>query len=165
MSPRRGTSDEEHALFRSALKDAKALTKRARVLMIPPRTQRLAPAPRIEPPDYLSRPAPAIGGHRDAKLRRGRGEPEARLDLHGMTHDGAYRALMRFLMAAQSEDKRLVLVVTGKGGVLRGALPLWLGQKELEPVVSGISEAHIRHGGSGAFYVSLRRSKAARERT
>src|SRR6266850_6827007 len=165
MSPRRGISDEEHALFRSALKDAKPLAKRARVLIVPPKTQRLAPAPQIEPPDYLDRPAPAIGGHRDAKLRRGRGEPEARLDLHGMTHDGAYRALMRFLLAAQSEDKRLVLVVTGKGGVLRGALPFWLGQEELASLVSGISEAHIRHGGSGAFYVSLRRSNAARERT
>src|SRR3979490_1627440 len=133
MSPRRGTSDEEHALFRSALKDAKPPAERAPVLIVPPRRQRTASATRIEPPDYLSRPAPAIGGHRDAKLRRGRGEPETRLDLHGMTHDGAYRALMRFLMAAQSEDKRLVLVVTGKGGVLRGALPLWLGQKELSP--------------------------------
>jgi len=98
---------------------------------------------------------------RQRNRRRGRGEPEARLDLHGMTHDGAYRALMRFLMAAQGEDKRLVLVVTGKGGVLRGALPLWLGQTELEPLVSGVSEAHIRHGGSGAFYVSLRRSRRA----
>jgi len=162
MSPRRGISDEERALFRSALKDVEPLARRARVLIVPPKTARMAPAPRIEPPDYLNRPAPLIGGHRDAKLRRGRGEPEARLDLHGMTHDAAYRSLMRFLMAAQSEDKRLVLVVTGKGGVLRGALPLWLGQKEFEPLVSGVSEAHIRHGGSGAFYVSLRRSRRGR---
>jgi DNA-nicking Smr family endonuclease len=41
--------------------------------------------------------------------------------------------------------------------VLREALPLWLGQSELLPLVSGIAEAHIKHGGSGAYYVSLRR--------
>src|SRR5258706_3886430 len=131
MSQRGEISDEEHALFRSALKDVEPLARRARVLIAPPKTQRMAPAPRIEPPDYLNRPAPLIGGHRDAKLRRGRGEPPARLDLHGMTHDAAYRSLMRFLMAAQSEDKRLLLVVTGQGGGLRGALPFWLRPQEL----------------------------------
>jgi|SRR5262245_16319138 len=155
----RATTDAEHELFRTALKDAKPLGKRARVLTDVPKPGLAAPRRRIDPPVYVNRPAPPIGGHRDAQLRRGRGEPEARLDLHGMTHDHAYRALMHFLIAAQSEDKRLVLVITGKGGVLRGALPLWLGQSELEGLVSGISEAHIRHGGSGAFYVSLRRRR------
>jgi DNA-nicking Smr family endonuclease len=76
-----------------------------------------------------------------------------------MTHDGAYRRLLGFLTHAQSEDKRVVLVVTGKGGVLRDALPLWLGQTDLVPLVSGVAEAHIKHGGSGAFYVSLRRPR------
>jgi DNA-nicking Smr family endonuclease len=48
-------------------------------------------------------------------------------------------------------------VITGKGGVLRRYLPLWLGQEELKPLVSGIAEAHATHGGSGAFYVALKR--------
>lgn len=103
--------------------------------------------------------APAIGGHEDARLRRGRGEPEGRIDLHGLTHDGAYRALLRFLLSAQAGEKRLVLVITGKGGVLRANLPLWLGQQELRPLIGGVSEAHATHGGSGAFYVALRRRK------
>ncbi len=55
-----------------------------------------------------------------------------------------------------------MLVVTGKGGVLREALPLWLGQADLKPLVSGVAEAHIKHGGSGAFYVSLRRKRPPR---
>jgi len=79
-----------------------------------------------------------------------------------MTHDGAYRAIIGFLDKAQSEDKRVVLVVTGKGGVLREALPLWLGQADLKPLVSGVAEAHVKHGGSGAFYVSLRRKRQPR---
>ena len=159
---RRPSSDEEHALFREALADAKPLRARARVTT-PPRANA---APRHLPPKapvYLDKPADPIGGHRAADLRRGRIEPEGRIDLHGMTHDRAYRALLNFLMNAQRDDKRVVLVVTGKGGVLRSALPLWLGQSDLAPFVSGVSEAHAKHGGSGAYYVSLRRSRRARE--
>ncbi len=160
--PRRGVSDEEHAFFRAALKDAQPIKHRLRV--VPHAPSRKAPAPaRIELPVFLDRPAPPIGGHRDAQLRRGRALPEAKLDLHGMTQDGAYRALIRFLTAAQSESKRLVLIITGKGGVLKDALPLWLGQQDLETLVSGIAEAHVRHGGGGAFYVSLRKSKRVRQ--
>jgi len=159
---KRATSDEEREFFRAALKDAKPLAKRARVLTVVPKPEASAPRRRVDPPVYVNRSAPPIGGHRDAQLRRGRGEPEARLDLHGMTHDHAYRALLHFLLTSQSDDKRLVLVITGKGGVLRDALPMWLGQVELEGLVSGISEAHIKHGGSGAFYVSLRRRRHSR---
>jgi DNA-nicking Smr family endonuclease len=158
---RRRASDEEQALFRESLADAKPLGVRARVTS-PPRP---GAGPRQLPPKapvYLERPADAIGGHRAADLRRGRIEPEARIDLHGMNHDRAYRVLVGFLLRSQSEDKRVVLVVTGKGGVLREALPLWLGQSDLAPLVSGVAEAHIKHGGSGAFYVSLRRTRRAR---
>ena len=155
---RRKTSDEEHALFRQSLGDAKPLRARARVTA-PPKAAGPPPPPPPKAPAYLERLADPIGGHRAADLRRGRIEPEARIDLHGMTHDGAYRALIHFLTRARGEAKRVVLVVTGKGGVLREALPLWLGQKDFEPLVSGISEAHIKHGGSGAFYVSLRRTR------
>jgi DNA-nicking Smr family endonuclease len=155
---RRKTSEEEQALFRESLGDAKPLRDRARVTM-PPKASGPPPPSPPKAPVYLERQADSIGGHRAADLRRGRIEPEARIDLHGMTHDGAYRALIGFLTRARGEDKRVVLVVTGKGGVLREAFPFWLGQAELSPLVSGISEAHIKHGGSGAFYVSLRRTR------
>jgi len=158
---RRNTSDEEHALFREQLGDAKPLRARTRVTA-PPRAGGPPKPPPPKAPGYLERAADPIGGHRAADLRRGRTEPEAKLDLHGMTHDGAYRALIGFLTRARSDDKRVVLVVTGKGGVLREALPLWLGQTDLLPLVSGVAEAHIKHGGSGAFYVSLRRPRGPR---
>ena len=44
-------------------------------------------------------------------------------------------------------------------GVLRHQVPLWLRQMPLGPCVLQISEAHLKHGGSGAFYVYLRRSR------
>ena len=142
------------------MKDAKPLEKRERVTHVPKPALPFMPPWRVpKAPVFPDVPAAPIGGHVEARLRRGRGDVEARLDLHGFTHDGAYRALLRFLMNAQGDGKRLVLVITGKGGVLRNYLPLWLGQEELKSLVAGISEAHATHGGSGAFYVSLRRPK------
>lgn len=106
------------------------------------------------------------------KLKRGKGRPEARIDLHGMTAEAARLALTTFLIGAQNSGKRLVLVITGKGrsgddegpipvraGVLRRSLPEWTSRPPLSSVVLQTTEAHQRHGGSGAFYVYLRRSR------
>jgi DNA-nicking Smr family endonuclease len=154
------TADEE-ALFRSALRDAKPIRKRERAATeLPKRGSVRVPHPHFPTqPNYNEQPAPPIGGHADAHLRRGRLEPDARLDLHGLTQDAAYRTLIGFLVRSQAQAFKLVLVITGKGGILRGVLPLWLGQAELRPLVAGLREAHMRHGGSGAFYILLRAPK------
>ena len=106
------------------------------------------------------------------RLKRGKLRPEARIDLHGMTLDQAHPALIGFILRAQGAGKRLVLVITGKGrdrdgggpipvrqGVLRHQVPQWLSMPPLSGAVLQVSEAHLRHGGSGAFYVYLRRSR------
>lgn len=106
------------------------------------------------------------------RLKRGKLIPEAKLDLHGMTMDQAHPALTRFILSAQASGKRLVLVVTGKGkhrddggpiptrlGVLRHNVPHWLAQAPLAQAVLQVSEAHLRHGGGGAYYVYLRRQR------
>lgn len=161
MSPRgKQASDEEKTLFRTALKDVLPLKKRrARAKLAPKPVKPARPSVRIAVPVFNETPAPIIGGHDEARLRRGRGEPEARLDLHGLTQDAAYRMTARFLTSARADGKRLVLVITGKTGVLRGQFPLWLGQGDLKAMVGGVSEAHVRHGGAGAYYVTLRRQK------
>lgn len=105
------------------------------------------------------------------KLKRGKLVPEARIDLHGMTVDQAHPALTRFILTSQSRGLRLVLVITGKGeqdnpydpiprrrGVLKRQVPLWLRMPGLTTAVMDVTEAHIRHGGGGAFYVYLRRT-------
>ena len=104
------------------------------------------------------------------KMRRGKSAPEARLDLHGMTVAAAHGKLTAFILSTQAEGKRLVLVITGKGrksddagpiparpGILRQQVPHWLAQAPLKSAVLQVSEAHQRHGGSGAYYVYLRR--------
>jgi DNA-nicking Smr family endonuclease len=106
------------------------------------------------------------------KMKRGKVRPEARIDLHGMTADAAHNALTAFLFHAHASGKRLVLVITGKGrpgtddgpipsrvGVLRRSLPEWLSRPPLQAIVQQATESHQRHGGSGAFYVYLRRAR------
>jgi len=161
---RKLVSAEDNLLFRTVLKDAQPLKKRQQVLLHPrQRTEVFMPLPHYRnEPAYNERRAPAIGGHADAHLRRGQLDPEARLDLHGRTQASAYRALLGFLVNAQAEGKRLVLVITGKGGILRTQLPLWLGQAELRTLVVGVREAHVRHGGNGAFYVAIKKHERKR---
>jgi DNA-nicking Smr family endonuclease len=103
-----------------------------------------------------------------ARMTRGKLAPEARLDLHGMTLAEAHPELIRFLLNAQDQGLRLVLVITGKGkamfepvprptGALRHQLPHWLRLPPLNQIVLQVTEAHLKHGGTGAFYVYLRR--------
>jgi DNA-nicking Smr family endonuclease len=107
-----------------------------------------------------------------ARMSRGKLAPEARIDLHGLTLAEARPELVRFILNAQSDGLRLVLVITGKGrvsddhgpmpqrqGALRHQLPVWLGQAPLRQAVLQLAEAHLKHGGSGAFYVYLRRPR------
>ncbi|OAN67653.1 DNA mismatch repair protein MutS [Sulfitobacter sp. EhC04] len=106
------------------------------------------------------------------KLKRGKLRPEGRIDLHGMTLDRAHPALSHFILSSHRSGKRLVLVITGKGkqrddggpipvryGVLRHQVPQWLSTAPLSSVVLQVAQAHISHGGSGAYYVYLRRQR------
>lgn len=126
------------------------------------------PAPKV-------RHAPPLPHDRSAekRVRRGRLQIDARIDLHGLTQDQALSSLRHFIAMAHASGYRTVLVITGKGlkprdreaepwehveepGVLRRKLPEWLGFPEFRQQVSGLAPAHARHGGSGAFYVTLR---------
>ena len=104
------------------------------------------------------------------KMKRGKSTPEATFDLHGMTVAQAHSALIHFLMTSYSRNMRLVLVITGKGkfqkdtgpiprqvGILRHQVPQWLRMPPLRDKVLQVSEAHGKHGGSGAYYVYLRK--------
>ena len=107
------------------------------------------------------------------RMKRGKLKPEARIDLHGLTLAEAQPRLSRFIQAAHADGKRLVLVITGKGrsgrddgdpiptrpGALRRQVPDWLMRPPLSTMVLDIAPAHIRHGGEGAYYVYLRRSR------
>ena len=128
--------------------------------LVPSISDRLAAAP-------VQMDAKAYG-----KMTRGKLVPEARIDLHGMTLAEAHPELIRFILNAQSNGLRLVLVITGKGkakpdlgpipqrvGALRHQVPQWLRLSPLGPAILQVAEAHLKHGGSGAYYVYLRRTR------
>lgn len=97
------------------------------------------------------------------KVRRGRYPVEARLDLHGMTQDEAHRALAGFVATSGAAGRRCVLVITGhgrsSGGVLRHAVPRWLAEPGLHRHLLAIAPARPQHGGQGALYLLLRRTR------
>lgn len=120
--------------------------------------------------DRMARQPVQMDRKKFGKMKRGKVLPEGRIDLHGMTTDQAHPALTGFILRAQAEGKRLVLVITGKGktrpddgpiptrrGVLKHQVPQWLSLPPLRSAVLQVAEAHVRHGGSGAYYVYLRR--------
>jgi DNA-nicking Smr family endonuclease len=103
-------------------------------------------------------------------MRGGKLLPDRSIDLHGYSRDQAYSLLARAIEDAAFADQRVLLVVTGKGGrgtedlerprgVIRASLPHWLETPALRPYVAALRPAHPRHGGSGAFYVILRRRR------
>jgi DNA-nicking Smr family endonuclease len=112
-------------------------------------------------------PLAPLGRRMKQRVVRGKEAIDGRLDLHGLTQSEAHAALLRFLRAASSRGARLVLVITGKGagaghgdrGVLRRQVPQWLGLPEFRMLVLGFEDAHVSHGGEGALYVRVRRSK------
>ena len=125
----------------------------------------------IQPPvTSLSHPPVQMDHKSYGRMKKGKLSPEGRIDLHGMTLAQAHPAVTRFILDAHASGKRLVLVITGKGkprdggavvrpGVLKHQLPHWLHSAPLKSVILQVSEAHLRHGGSGAYYVYLRRSR------
>ncbi len=110
--------------------------------------------------------------HRMAqRFRRGQLPIDGTLDLHGMTRERAHEALNRFLGAAQARGDRCIIVVTGKGqkgplephtGVLKATLPRWLNDAPNRARVLAFAPARPQHGGAGAFYVLLKRTRAER---
>jgi DNA-nicking Smr family endonuclease len=116
-------------------------------------------------------PAPRMDRKRYEKMRRGRLDPDARIDLHGMTAERAHAALNGFIARAHASGLRLVLIITGKGratdgfmagdreqGILRRSVPHWLAMPPNHLRILHLTAAHRRHGGEGAFYVYLARS-------
>jgi DNA-nicking Smr family endonuclease len=117
--------------------------------------------PYVPPVSQKTSGAPVLDDITMKKLRKGRLEIDARIDLHGMTEHAAHDALLRFIKQARREDARIVLIITGKGkggeGVLRRSVPLWFAEAAFKPLVGGWRKAHPAHGGEGALYVRLRR--------
>lgn len=122
---------------------------------------------RVGPHDVLGYKRPGIQDGVFRKLRLGRYEIEARLDLHRRTVDEARREVYRFVQDCMAHDIRSVLILPGKGdrnqndpAILKSYLVHWL--PELDDV-QAFHTAQPQHGGAGAFYVLLRKSERQKQ--
>ncbi|HWA03508.1 MAG TPA: Smr/MutS family protein [Rhizomicrobium sp.] len=166
---RRRTTDEERALFAEAFREARPLNPSAK-----PASGPVPKPPAGAAPKFTG----GLDGNTAARLRRGEIDPDRRIDLHGKTEAAAHRALLGFLRQAQRSGARLALVITGKGagepdpyepfdlerasrarGVLKAMVPRWLKEPEFAALIADHRAAHRRHGGTGAFYVYLRKKR------
>jgi DNA-nicking Smr family endonuclease len=104
------------------------------------------------------------------KFRKGQMPIEATLDLHGYNQQQAYDQLCRFITRNAALGLRCVMVITGKGrkgadgsyqevGILKQSLPQWLEQPDLKSKILKLRQAQRFHGGSGAYYILLKRQK------
>ena len=103
------------------------------------------------------------------KLKQGRYEAEARLNLHRMGVQRARKELFEFVRRAEEFGMRSVQVIHGKGensseqeqaSIVKGCVNHWLQQFEQ---VQAFHSAKPQHGGTGVVYVLLRKSEQQKQ--
>jgi len=100
------------------------------------------------------------------------------IDLHGYTLEQANNAIEKFILKAYEEKVGKLIVVTGKGihsdverdpyvskdlSILKYSVPEFINNNQkLMRVINDIQDATIEDGGSGAFYIFLKKNKIIR---
>jgi DNA-nicking Smr family endonuclease len=98
------------------------------------------------------------------------------IDLHGYTLEEANNAIEQFIFKAFEEEVSKLIVVTGKGihsnvekdpyvskdlSILKYSVPEFINNNQnLMRVINDIQDATIEDGGSGAFYVLLKKKRS-----
>ena len=94
-------------------------------------------------------------------------------DLHGYSLDGANKKINDLIFEAYEKEINKLIIVTGKGlhsknekdpyvsknlGILKYSVPEYIqNNKELMTMINYIDEAEVQDGGSGAFYIYLKK--------
>ena len=97
------------------------------------------------------------------------------IDLHGHTLEQANSTIEKFILKAFDDKVKKLIVVTGKGlhseiekdpyvskdlGILKYSVPEFISNNSsLMSVINEITDAKIEDGGSGAFYIFLKKRK------
>ncbi len=108
--------------------------------------------------------------HKDKKILNTRS-----IDLHGYTLDEANKKIENFINQAFSENINKLIIVTGKGlhsenekdpyvskdlGILKYSVPEYISNNpSLMSKINEITDAKIEDGGTGAFYIFLKKNK------
>ena len=97
------------------------------------------------------------------------------IDLHGYTLEEANRTIEKFIKKCFAEQVNKLIVVTGKGihsnneknpyvskdlSILKYSVPEFISNNEkLNRMIYDIQDAKLEDGGSGAFYIYLKKNK------
>lgn len=119
-----------------------------------------------------SLPQNTLDGTWDKKIDTGRLTPDRTIDLHGYNLAAAHHRLDRGLDEAIRDGARVILLITGRPpragasridlplrGIIRESVGDWLAASRHVGSVAAIRGAHPRHGGAGALYIVLRRTR------
>ena len=98
------------------------------------------------------------------------------IDLHGYTLQQANKSIEEFIKKSHEEKINKLIVVTGKGlhsqnekdpyvskdlSILKYSVPEFISKnKSLMNIIYEIKDAKIEDGGSGAFYIILKKNKS-----
>ncbi len=116
--------------------------------------------------------------NKDFKYQKNKNLKVRSIDLHGYTLDEANKTIEDFINKAFSENINKLIIVTGKGlhsdnekdpyvskdfGILKYSVPEFItNNASLMNMINEITDAKIEDGGTGAFYVFLKKNKIIR---
>lgn len=99
-----------------------------------------------------------------------------KIDLHGYSIDAANKAVEEFIIKSYRNAVNKLIVVTGKGihstsykdpyiskdlSILKNSVPEFIKKnKDLMKLIYNIQDAQVEDGGSGAFYIFLKKDKS-----
>ena len=111
--------------------------------------------------------------NKDSELKNTKIKKEAVFDLHGYSLEDANKKINDLINEAFKNNVKKLLIVTGKGlhsqnekdpyvskdlRILKNSVPEYIkNNNELMSMISNIQPANIEDGGSGAFYIFLKK--------
>ena len=104
------------------------------------------------------------------RIKNGKITIDGTIDLHGFSLKDAEVRLRRFVNESFQLRKRFLLIITGRGSnskpnihgktqTIKSEISNWLSDHFYDDKIQYISKALDRHGGEGAFYFFLKKSK------
>ena len=113
--------------------------------------------------------------NKDFKLTQKKSSKIKTIDLHGFTLEQANIAIEKFINLSYQEGVSKIIVVTGKGlhsdveknpfvskdlSILKYSVPEFISNNaSLMSMINEITDAKIEDGGTGAFYIYLKKNK------
>ncbi len=115
-------------------------------------------------------------GEINKDLKKGRIKIDRRIDLHGYSLNSAYEILKKAIIKTYYENKRCLLIITGKGlysnklkdqsdeprlfhGKIKNSIKSWINEDGIKNYILTYQDAGIEHGGDGAIFIYLRKKK------